>query len=144
MNTQTTEMTNLKSNDSYQLIKGEELNFVVVSSQTLAGSRIILSTYNKVVFADCRFYACDFQGVTFENCVFENCNFDFSHLKACKFKNCSFVNCNWKAVSSINTIYEDCGLDSGLTTIAHSGRNTILVSDRDHTTDIYIELALAC
>src|SRR5690606_3543199 len=61
MFTQTIEKTQLESFESYQLIKDEELASVVISSQVLAGSRILLSTYRHVVFSDCVFYACDFQ-----------------------------------------------------------------------------------
>lgn len=144
MFTQTIEMTQVESHESYQLIKDEQLAFVVISSQILAGSRVLLSTYRHVVFSDCVFYACDFQGVTFENCVFENCRFEFSHLRACKFKNCNFTNCTWKASSTTNSIYENCQLDKKLTEMTSTGRNLIDMKTReDHTTDIYIEMALA-
>ena len=143
MFTQTIEKTQLESSESYQLIKDEQLASVVISSQILAGSRILLSTYRQVVFSDCVFYACDFQGVTFENCVFENCSFEFSHLKKCNFKNCNFTNCNWVASSSKNSIYTDCDLTYELQkTLEGSGNDLHFTSDH-HTTDIYIELALA-
>jgi uncharacterized protein YjbI with pentapeptide repeats len=144
MFTQTIEKTQLESWESYQLIKDEKLAFVVISSQILAGSRVLLSTYRHVVFSDCLFYACDFQGVTFENCVFENCNFEFSHIRKCKFKNCNFTNCTWKAASSTSSVYEDCDLDHGLTDMTNTGRNLISFGRSDYTTDIYIELAVAC
>lgn len=142
MITQTIEKTQLESSESYQLIKDEQLASVVITSQVLAGSRILLSSYRQVVFSDCVFYACDFQGVIFENCVFENCSFEFSHIKKCKFKNCNFTNCNWSASSSTNSSYEDCDLDSSITEITQTGLNKIFRSSQDHTTDIYIELAL--
>jgi uncharacterized protein YjbI with pentapeptide repeats len=145
MITQTVEKTQLESSESYQLIKDEQLASVVITSQILAGSRILLSTYRQVVFSDCVFYACDFQGVTFDNCIFENCSFEFSHIKKCKFKNCNFTNCNFKASSSTNSSYEDCDLGSQLPTLTEGGRNCVLNTQTDdYTTDIYIELAMAC
>lgn len=143
MFTQTIEKTQFESNESYLLIKDEQLASVVISSQILAGSRILLSTYRQVVFSDCMFYACDFQGVTFENCVFENCNFEFSHIKKCKFKNCSFTNCTFIASTSINSNYEDCDLGFKFEELLSAGRNSIEYQSDDCTTDIYIELALA-
>ena len=142
MFTQTIEKTQLESSESYQLIKDEQLALIVITSQVLAGSRVLLSSYRQVVFSDCVFYACDFQGVIFENCVFENCSFEFSHIRKCKFKNCNFTNCNWKASSSINSSYEDCDLDSSILEMTQVGLNKIHVTSHDHTTDIYIELAL--
>lgn len=143
MITQTIEKTQLDSSESYQLIKDEQLTSVVISSQILAGSRVLLSTYQQVVFSDCVFYACDFQGVFFENCVFENCNFEFSHLRACKFKNCSFVNCNFTASSSINSLYKDCEMSSSLQDMIRSGKNETVFSRQDYTTDIYIQVLAA-
>ena len=144
MFTQTIEKTQLESSESYQLIKDEQLASVVISSQILAGSRILLSTYRQVVFSDCVFYACDFQGVTFENCVFENCSFEFSHLRACNFKNCNFTDCNWTASSSANSIYEDCDLDRKEQDFLSTGRNKIQFQERqDYTTDIYISMVAA-
>lgn len=144
MFTQTIEMTQFESSDSYQLIKDEQLASIVITSQTLAGSRILLSTYRHVVFSDCVFYACDFQGVTFDNCVFENCRFEFSHIKKCNFKNCNFTDCTWKASTSTNSSYIDCELDKELTAMTQTGRNQIHVMDVNrNTTDIYIEMALA-
>lgn len=141
---QTIEKTQLESSESYQLIKDEQLVSVVISSQILAGSRILLSTYKHVVFSDCVFYACDFQGVTFENCVFENCRFEFSHTKKCKFKNCNFTECNWKSSTSTNSVYEDCDLDTRQQEILLNGKNIIEYSQAHHyTTDIYIEMAVA-
>lgn len=144
MFTQTIEKTQLDSSESYQLIKDEQLASVVITSQILAGSRILLSTYRQVVFSDCVFYACDFQGVTFNNCVFENCSFEFSHIRACKFVNCSFVNCNFTASSSINSAYEDCAFDPEIQNLLIVGKNKVEFSQSmDHTTDIYIEMAAA-
>lgn len=144
MFTQAIEKTQLDSSESYQLIKDEQLLSVIISSQILAGSRILLSTYRQVVFSDCVFYACDFQGVVFENCVFENCSFEFSHIRKCNFKNCNFTNCNWKASSSINSSYEDCDLDYQLQDLTQTGRNLIQFTREDHyTTDIYIEMIAA-
>lgn len=144
MFTQTIEKTQLVSSETYQLIKDEQLDSVVITSQILAGSRILLSTYRQVVFSDCVFYACDFQGVTFENCIFENCNFEFSHIRKCKFKNCSFVNCIALAASSTNSSYEDCFFDPEIQEVIFQGRNNVQYSERkDHTTDIYIHLAAA-
>ena len=144
MFTQTIEMTQLDSSESYQLIKEEDLASVVISSQVLAGSRVRLSTYQQVVFSDCTFYACDFQGVTFENCVFENCTFEFSHIKKCNFKNCNFTNCNFKATTSINSSYINCDLNQSFVTIINSARNWIESSAKaDHTTDIYVQFQAA-
>ena len=144
MFTQTIEMTQLVSNDSYQPIMDEQLAASVITSQILAGSRIHMSTYRQVVFSECVFYACEFQGVVFENCVFENCSFEFSHLRKCKFKNCNFTNCTFKASSSINSNYEDCDLDKDMYDMTQTGRNLISFSRKDdYTTDIYIELAMA-
>lgn len=146
MFTQTIEKTQLESSESYQLIKDEQLASVVISSQILAGSRILLSTYRQVVFSDCVFYACDFQGVTFENCVFENCSFEFTHIKKCNFKNCNFTDCNWMASSSTNSRYEDCDLGDKQTDLLQTGRNQLHYRNakHDYTTDIYIKLAMAC
>jgi uncharacterized protein YjbI with pentapeptide repeats len=145
MFTQAIEKTQLESSESYLLIKDEQLASIVISSQILAGSRVLLSSYRQVVFSDCVFYACDFQGVTFENCVFENCRFEFSHIKKCKFKNCSFQSCNFVASSSINSDYENCDLCLDQQNMLSTGRNKVEYSHNDqHTTDIYIELALAC
>jgi uncharacterized protein YjbI with pentapeptide repeats len=142
MFTQTIEKTQLDSSESYQLIKDEKLASVVISSQILAGSRILLSTYQQVVFSDCVFYACDFQGVTFENCIFDNCSFEFTHIKKCKFKNCNFTNCNWTASSSRTSVYEDCDLDNKQTDTLMVGLNTVTFTRGDQfTTDIYIEMA---
>src|SRR4051812_3340729 len=96
--------------ERYLLIKEENLNMKVVSSQILAGSKIIRCLYEKVVFTDCSFYATEFQGVVFRDCIFENCNFTFCHLKKCVFQNCSFRNCLWKASSSVKTLFENCDL----------------------------------
>ena len=85
MITKTLEMTQEDQTASYQMIKDEHLASLVVTSQTLAGSKINLSSYQQVVFSDCVFYAVEFQMVTFENCVFDNCNFEFSHIRKCKF-----------------------------------------------------------
>lgn len=143
MFTQTIEKTQLDSAESYQLIKDEQLASVIVSSQILAGSRVLLSTYQQVVFSDCVFYATSFQGVTFENCVFENCSFEFSHLKKCHFKNCSFVNCSLMASSVSNCTFMDCEMGSEISEVINKGLNFIESSRRDHTTDIYIEMAAA-
>jgi uncharacterized protein YjbI with pentapeptide repeats len=129
MITVTNQNTELNSADSYQMIKDEHLDSIVVSAQVLAGSRILLSSYKQVVFVDCVFYACEFQGVTFDNCVFENCSFQFSHIRRSEFKNCNFENCTWRATTTTNTIYSNCDLDNGLTSITTSGRNQIQVSE---------------
>lgn len=144
MITQTIEKTQLESNESYLLIKDEQLASIVISSQILAGSRILLSSYRQVVFSDCVFYACDFTGVNFENCVFENCSFEFSHVRKCKFKNCNFTDCNFTASSSTNSSYEDCEMSSLQQDMLKTGRNYVEFASNEHlTTDIYIELALA-
>lgn len=144
MFTQTIENTQLVPSESYQLIKDEQLDAVVISSQILAGSRILLSTYRQVVFSDCVFYACDFQGVTFENCIFENCSFKFSHIKKCHFKNCNFTDCTFLASTSTNSSYIDCDVDLELQKVLVSGKNNLQWRERDHhSTDIYIELAVA-
>ena len=123
MNKQPLEMIQEDHTASYQLIKDEHLASLVISHQTLAGSRVLLSTYQQVVFSDCVFYAVEFQGVTFENCVFENCSFQFSHIRKCKFKNCNFTNCTWKASSTINTVYLDCDLDAPLSQLTEVNGN---------------------
>lgn len=137
MITQTLEMNQEDLTASFQMIKDEHLAALVITSQTLAGSRVLLSTYQQVVFSDCVFYAVEFQGVTFENCVFENCNFEFSHIRKCKFKNCSFVNCNWTASSTINSIYENCELDRNLTQLTEVNGNEMSFS-------FNIQLPIAC
>lgn len=142
MFTQTIEMNQIRSHENYQLIQDEQLAFVVITNQVLAGSRILSSTYRHVVFSDCVFYACDFQGVIFENCIFENCRFEFSHIKNCKFTNCNFTDCNWKASSSINSSYNQCDLDVTFKCILERGQNSVQTLRTDYTTDIYIELAL--
>ena len=128
MITQTLEMNQEDQTASYQMIKEEHLASLVITSQTLAGSRVLKSTYQQVVFSDCVFYAVEFQGVVFDNCVFENCNFEFSHIRRCKFKNCSFVNCTWKATSTIDTVYADCTLDSFLSRLTESNGNEMAFS----------------
>jgi uncharacterized protein YjbI with pentapeptide repeats len=144
MFTQPIEKTQLESSESYQLIKDEQLASVVISSQILAGSCILMSTYRQVVFSDCVFYACDFLGVIFENCIFENCSFEFSHIKTCTFKNCNFTNCNWSASSCKDSLYENCDLEDKQTDTLMLGKNTITFSRPDQfTTDIYIEMAAA-
>lgn len=144
MITQTIEKTQLDSSESYQLIKDEQLASVVITSQILAGSRVLLSTYQQVVFSDCVFYAVEFQGVTFENCIFDNCSFEFSHIKKCKFKNCNFNNCTFVASSSINSNYDDCDMGQKLHEITMTGRNQVnFAHTEDCTTDIYIDMAMA-
>jgi uncharacterized protein YjbI with pentapeptide repeats len=144
MFTQAIEKTQFVSSELYQLIKDEALDSVVISSQILAGSRILLSTYRQVVFSDCVFYGCDFQGVRFENCIFENCGFEFTHFKKCHFKNCSFSDCNWLASTSTGSVYEDCELYPSQDELLIRGQNEILYTrNQDYTTDIYIELAAA-
>lgn len=144
MFTQTIENTQLVSSESYQLIKDEQLSSIVISSQVLAGSRILLSTYRQVVFSDCVFYACDFQGVMFENCIFENCRFEFSHIRKCQFINCNFTDCTFKATTSTNSGYMDCDLNQPIQEIVCVGRNTVQFSKaHDYTTDIYIDMAVA-
>lgn len=143
MFTQTIEKTQFVSSESYQMIKDEHLASVVVTSQVLAGSRILLSTYRHVVFSESVFYACEFQGVTFENCVFENCNFEFSHIRKCNFKNCSFHNCNWVASSTTNTIYENCELDHKLSEMTEKGGNDITYSAQEDLSGLFV-LPVAC
>jgi uncharacterized protein YjbI with pentapeptide repeats len=142
MFTQAIEKNQIVSNENYQLIKDEQLTSVIITSQILAGSRILLSTYRQVVFSESVFYACDFKGVTFENCVFENCNFGFSHMRKCKFFNCSFVNCKWTASSSTNSDYIDCLMNEEMEQILRNGTNSISSLEKDYTTDIYIELSV--
>lgn len=125
MMTQTIKISQLRPSESYQMIKGENLQDVVVSQQVLAGSKVALCEYGRVVFSEVEFYACEFQGVTFENCIFENCRFNFSHMRTCKFVNCSFVDCEMNSSSQINCIYESAS------------------ELKDHTTDIYIQMLAA-
>ena len=131
------EMIQEDQSASYQMIKDEHLASLVVTSQILAGSRVLVSTYQQVVFSDCTFYAVEFQGVIFENCVFENCNFEFSHIRDCKFKNCSFSNCIWKATSTTNTVYLDCDLDHNLSRLTE-------VNGNEMTFSYELELPIAC
>lgn len=128
MITQPVKMIETDHTASYQMITDEHLASLVITSQTLAGSRVLMSTYQQVVFSDCVFYAVEFQGVTFENCVFENCTFEFSHIRKCKFKNCNFTNCIWKATSTINTVYEDCDLDHHLSQLTEVNGNEMTFS----------------
>ncbi len=144
MSPQTIEKTQLVSSECYQLVKDEQLYSVIISSQILAGSRILLSTYRQLVFSDCIFYACDFQGVIFENCVFENCRFEFSHIWKCQFINCNFTDCSFRASTSTNSGYMDCDLGTSLQEIVTSGKNNTQFSkSHDHSTDIYIQLSVA-
>ena len=140
---QTIEKTQIVSAEAYQMIKDEHLASVVVAHQSLAGSRILMSTYRHVVFSECSFYACEFQGVTFENCVFENCNFEFSHIRNCKFLNCSFNDCTWTACSSTISVYEICTLDLPLKKMTTGMENDVIHAENSNTTDIYIENLLA-
>ena len=143
MNAQTTEKTTINHAESYLLIENEDLTLVVVSAQILSGCKIVLSRYENVVFSDCTFYATEFQGVTFKDCIFENCNFEFSHFKKCKFVNCNFNNCTWTASSSQTSLYADCDIQTEMDECLSKGQNQITHSREDHTTDIYIELAIA-
>ena len=137
MITQTLEMNQEDHTASFQMIKDEHLVALVISTQTLAGSSVLSSTYQQVVFSDCVFYAVEFQGVIFENCVFAHCNFEFSHLRNCQFKNCSFENCHWKASSSIKSIYQDCELDIQLSQLTETNQNELNFSQE-------IQLSIAC
>jgi uncharacterized protein YjbI with pentapeptide repeats len=145
MQAQTIEKTQLPSTASYELIKEERLSSLVITSQILAGSRILRSTYRRVVFSDCVFYACSLEGVIFDNCIFENCRFEFSHFRNCELTNCNFSDCNWMASSSVGCFYSNCDLDSVLLTIVNSNQNQIMsfVKKNDFSTNIYIELAVA-
>ena len=137
MITQTLEMNREVQTASMQMIKDEHLSLLVISSQTLAGSKVQMSTYLQVVFSDCVFYGTEFQDVTFENCVFENCSFQFSHIRSCKFVNCNFTNCQWDGCSSIKSSYLDCVLDTNLTQLTEANGN-----ERSMTP--YLQLLIAC
>lgn len=147
MTRQVIEKTQFTSNESFQLIKDEELLSVVITSQILAGSRVSQSTYRQVVFSDCLFYGTFFQGVTFDNCIFENCNFEFSHFRFCKFINCNFTNCTWKVSSSQDSVFDQCDLplswEDSLLEKNYLLNKVSPVSQQDYTTDIYIQLAVA-
>jgi|GEM_PF-5561802 len=97
---QNTEITREIRADRYLKISEENLKMKVLENQTLAGSILQFSHYEKVVFSHCEFYACEFTGIVFDNCIFENCKIEFSHFKYCHFLNCSFVNCTWTASST--------------------------------------------
>ncbi|MGE3611486.1 MAG: pentapeptide repeat-containing protein [Bacteriovoracaceae bacterium] len=140
MSNQNLEKSGLYNTERYQLIAGESLETTVVSEQILAGSKIALCTYEKVVFSESEFYGCEFQGVIFQNCVFENCKFVFSHFRKCKFINCSFINCSWSASSATNSIYEDCDLDMALNELTLGNGNDVFFTKDTHTTDIYVEM----
>lgn len=114
----------------YQMIKDEHLSFQVMANLHYAGSRVLMSTYQHVVFSDCVFYSMEFQGVTFENCVFSNCNFNFTHIRNCRFINCNFENCNFKASSTQLTQFLNCDLDAYLSNMTGINHN-------------YYELAIA-
>jgi len=139
METQVTEM----NDNSYKLITHQSVAFEVFEGQILSGSRISKGSYKQVVFSNCTFYACEFQGVMFDNCVFENCRFEFSHFRSSKFKNCNFTDCSWQASSTIDSIYAECDLGSALTKLTSNCGNTVLNKVLDHTTDIYIQMAIA-
>jgi uncharacterized protein YjbI with pentapeptide repeats len=143
MNAQASDITDKNSTESYQSIQDEHLSGIIIDHQVLAGSKIALSTYNKVVFSESGFYACEFQGVTFTNCVFEDCNFNFSHFKKCNFINCSFVNCKKMATTSQNCVYENCEFEPETSSWVDETCNTVKSLRHDHTTDIYIELMAA-
>ena len=145
MQAQTIEKTQLSSSASYEFIREEDLASLVITSQILAGSRILMSTYRHVVFSDCVFYACSFEGVVFDNCIFENCSFEFTHLNNCKFNNCNFSDCKWGASSSMASSYLNCDLDPELVMVLKNGPNTIssVVDNVDLSTDFYIQLAVA-
>lgn len=143
MLTQVTEIKSDLPNESYQLIRHEHLQMVVVSAQVLTSCRILLSTYKQVVFTECNFYACDFNGIDFDGCIFENCTFEFTHFRKCNFKNCNFSNCTWTGTSALNSSFEACDLDRTLNTLFRNGRNTITSGNKNYSTDIYIQLALA-
>ena len=128
--------------EAYQLISEENLAFIVISSQLLASSKVIDSSYKQVVFSECTFHSCEFQGVTFENCVFENCNFEFSHLRGCNFKNCSFTDCKWVHSSSNKSIYVACTLPASMEEACEGQVREFIIQKQDYSTDIYIELAL--
>ena len=145
MISQLSEKTQSDSSGSYLLIKNEQLTSVVITSQVLAGSRILKSSYKHVVFSDCTFNASEFQDVIFDNCIFDNCSFEFSHLRNCQVINCNFGHCRWVASSFQDSLLSDCDLDHKLTELLRSGGNHICRSQRthDHTTDIYIHSAVA-
>jgi uncharacterized protein YjbI with pentapeptide repeats len=144
MITQLIEMNQFIKQESYQVIKDEHLAFTVITHQMLTGSAVSKSSYQQVVFSGCHFYACEFQAVTFENCIFENCTFEFTHFRHSSFKNCNFTDCKWQASSSRDSIYMDCILDFVQDRFCHNGHNVIINQNQDqHTTDIYIDLALA-
>ncbi len=143
MNAQLNDLTAKNSSESYQSVQDEHLSGVIITNQVLAGSRIVLSSYKKVVFSESAFYACEFQCVTFENCVFEDCNFNFSHFKKCNFVNCSFVNCKKLATTSQNCIYDHCEFEPETSSWVDESCNTVKSAHNDHTTDIYIQMLAA-
>jgi uncharacterized protein YjbI with pentapeptide repeats len=125
MATQILEMNQECHNAHFQMIRDEHLSGLVITSQTLAGSRVLRSTYQQVVFSDCVFYGVEFQSVTFINCVFVNCNFDFSHLRHCKFINCSFEDCRWMATSFIQCLFDSCELTLQLIQLIENNGNLL-------------------
>ncbi len=112
--------------DAYTLVKNEELASVEITSQLLAGSLVISSTYSHVAFSSCVFYSCSIKQVMFTNCTFNNCNFEFSHLSQCHFINCRFINCQWTASSSRENILEGCLMDESTYEIFQMNQNTIM------------------
>lgn len=132
MITQIIEMTQKDHTASYQMIREENLAALVITSQTLSGSKIHSGHYLQVVFSECVFYAVEFQGVTFDNCVFENCSFEFSHIRNCKFVNCSFTDCTWKATSTIKTVYVNCELDHNLAQLTEVNGNKKSFTSDNH------------
>ncbi len=143
MITQTFEMTQIDPNEAYQMVKDDHQAFVVLAHLSLAGSRVLRSTYRHVVFSESVFYSTEFQGVKFENCIFEGCDFSFVHIRNCQFINCSFVDCKWKASSSTISVYNNCLMDQTLSAMVKANDNGVITAERDHTTDIYIQNLLA-
>jgi uncharacterized protein YjbI with pentapeptide repeats len=123
MTTQLLEMNQECLSAHFQMIRDEHLSGLVITSQTLAGSRVLRSTYQQVVFSGCVFYGVEFQSVTFYNCVFVDCSFDFSHLRNCKFVNCSFDDCRWMATSFIQCLFDSCELTLQLAQLIEQNGN---------------------
>jgi uncharacterized protein YjbI with pentapeptide repeats len=119
------EKTQENHSDAYQLIQDEQLASLPITTQTLAGSRVLKSTYHNMVFSDCVFYAVEFQDVTFDNCLFINCTFKFSHIKSCILNLCHFQNCKWEACSSRDSLYIDCELDATLSRLTETNGNEL-------------------
>lgn len=127
----------------HSFIKDEKLTSVTINDQCLAGSRVISSTYQTVVFSRSVFMGCTFKQTIFTDCVFDHCSFEFSHLSMCHFVNCTFKDCSWIACSSKDSVFLDCELDHSLSMMSENVGNKVEFSfgTQDEQTDFLQVLA---